>query len=169
MAERTPEFIIGLIGGIIGILAAPGLFIFGALTAEIGGGAAVFGAALVGGILSVIGLAGASVCQESTKDLRSNHARLWIARSLCCTRTMDGSLALHCGWNCSLNSKGETADSPTPIKSAGSLLHYVREAHDVHRAIQQMVLQQLPEISLNSERDFMPYGIASDNCLWSRK
>ena len=50
MAERTPEFIICLTGGILGILAAPGPLIFGALIAAIGGGGAVFGVALVGGI-----------------------------------------------------------------------------------------------------------------------
>ena len=67
MAERTPEFIIGLLGGIIGILAVPGLFLFGAFIAAFGGGAGIFGAAIVGGVLSIIGLIGAAFVRSRPK------------------------------------------------------------------------------------------------------
>ncbi len=62
MAERTAEFILGLLGGVIGLLVVPGLFFLGAILAGFGfgSGAGVLGAAVAGGILSVIALVGAA-------------------------------------------------------------------------------------------------------------
>src|SRR3989337_1493583 len=67
MAERTAEFIIGLVGGIIGILAVPGLLLLGAIVAGLGGSLGIFGAALLGGILSVVGLVGAAFVKSRPK------------------------------------------------------------------------------------------------------
>jgi len=67
LPERTAEFIIGLLGGIIGILAAPGLFFLGAIIAGFGGGVGIFGAPVIGGILSVIGLVGAAFVKSRPK------------------------------------------------------------------------------------------------------
>jgi hypothetical protein len=67
LAERTAEFIIGLLGGIIGLLAAPGLFFLGTLVAAFGGGAGIFGAAVLGGILAIIGLVAAAFVRSRPK------------------------------------------------------------------------------------------------------
>ena len=60
MAERTAEFILGLIGGILGLLAVPGFFFLGGLSAAFGGPATLVGWAIGGGILSAVGLVGAA-------------------------------------------------------------------------------------------------------------
>jgi len=67
MAERTAEFILGLLGGIIGILAVPGLLIMGAVIAGFGGSFGLFGAAILGGILSVVALVGAAFVKSRPK------------------------------------------------------------------------------------------------------
>ena len=67
MTERTAEFIIGILGGIIGILAVPGLLLLGVVVAGLGGTLGVFGAAIVGGILSVFGLIGAAFVKSRSK------------------------------------------------------------------------------------------------------
>jgi len=60
VTERTPEFVLGLIGGIIGIATTPGLFFLGGFVAYLGGPATLLGAAIAGGILSILGLIGAA-------------------------------------------------------------------------------------------------------------
>jgi len=60
VTERTAEFVLGLIGGIFGILVAPGLFFAGGFIAALGGPTTLFGWAIGGGILSIIGLIGAA-------------------------------------------------------------------------------------------------------------
>jgi hypothetical protein len=60
MVERTAEFILGLIGGILGLLAVPGSFFLGGFIAAFGGPATLVGWAIVGGILSAVGLVGAA-------------------------------------------------------------------------------------------------------------
>jgi hypothetical protein len=60
LAERTAEFILGLIGGILGIVVAPGLFFLGGLVGAFGlrSGVTLVGWAVGGVILSIIGLVG---------------------------------------------------------------------------------------------------------------
>jgi amino acid transporter len=62
VAERTAEFVLGLAGGILGLLAAPILFLAGGLLAALGltSGAALIGVSIAGGILSIVGLVGAA-------------------------------------------------------------------------------------------------------------
>jgi len=62
MAERTAEFILGLVGGILGLVAAPILFLAGGILAAFGlsSGVTLVGVSVVGGILSIIGLIGAA-------------------------------------------------------------------------------------------------------------
>ena len=60
MPERTVEFILALIGGILGILAVPGFFFLGGFSVAFGGPATLIGWAIGGGILSAVGLAGAA-------------------------------------------------------------------------------------------------------------
>ena len=59
MAERTAEFILGLIGGIFGIVVAPGLFLLGIALLPWGGGM-YLAPAIGGGVLSILGLIGAA-------------------------------------------------------------------------------------------------------------
>ena len=59
MVERTPELILGLVGGVLGIIAVPSLFILGGLLLPFGGGWIVIAA--IGGLLfSILGLIGAA-------------------------------------------------------------------------------------------------------------
>jgi hypothetical protein len=67
MAERTAEFILGLLGGILGIVVAPSLFLLGAFLLPWGGGM-YFAPAIGGGVLSILGLIGAAFVKS--------HARL---------------------------------------------------------------------------------------------
>jgi len=67
MVERTAEFILGLIGGIIGIIAAPILFFVGAFIAFLGGPGELLGYAFAGGVLSVVGLIGAAFVKSRPK------------------------------------------------------------------------------------------------------
>ncbi len=67
MAERTAEFILGLVGGIFGILSAPGLFLLGGFIAAFGGPATLLGAAVGGALLSIIGLIGAAFVKSHPK------------------------------------------------------------------------------------------------------
>jgi len=60
MVERTAEFILGLVGGILGLLAVPGFFFLGGLSAAFGGPVTLVGWAIGGGILSAVGLVGAA-------------------------------------------------------------------------------------------------------------
>jgi hypothetical protein len=62
LAERTPEFVLGLAGGILGLVAAPILFLAGGILAALGlrSGATLLGISVLGGILSIIGLIGAA-------------------------------------------------------------------------------------------------------------
>lgn len=60
MAERTPELILGLIGGILGIVVAPAFFLLGAFVTAFGGPATLLAWAVGGVILSAIGLIGAA-------------------------------------------------------------------------------------------------------------
>lgn len=62
MAERTPEFVLGLAGGILGLVAAPILFLARGILAALSlrSGATLLGISVLGGILSIIGLIGAA-------------------------------------------------------------------------------------------------------------
>jgi hypothetical protein len=62
MAERTPEFVLGLAGGILGLVAAPILFLAGGILAAFGlsSGVTLVGVSVAGGTLSIIGLTGAA-------------------------------------------------------------------------------------------------------------
>lgn len=69
MAERTPEFVLGLAGGILGLVAAPILFLAGGILAAFGlnSGFTLIGVSAVGGILSIIGLIGAAFVKSHPK------------------------------------------------------------------------------------------------------
>jgi hypothetical protein len=69
MAERTPEFALGLAGGILGLVAAPILFLAGGILAAFGlsSGVTLVGVSVVGGILSIIGLIGAAFVKSHPK------------------------------------------------------------------------------------------------------
>jgi ribosomal protein S27AE len=67
MTERTAEFILGLIGGIFGILAVPGLLFLGAVSRYFGGPDTILMWAVGGGILSIIGLIGAAFVKSRPK------------------------------------------------------------------------------------------------------
>jgi hypothetical protein len=65
--ERATEFILGLIGGILGIFVAPGLFFLGGIVAYLGGGAFLIIAAIGDVVLSIIGLIGVAFVRSHTK------------------------------------------------------------------------------------------------------
>ena len=69
LAERTAEFIIGLIGGILGIVVAPGIFFLGGLIGAFGlrAGMAVAEGAVAGAVLSIIGLVGVAFVKSHPK------------------------------------------------------------------------------------------------------
>ncbi|GEM_PF-987537 len=67
MAERTAEFILGLIGGISGILVAPALYLLGGVWMAFGGPATLVIASIVGGILSILGLIGVAFVKTQPK------------------------------------------------------------------------------------------------------
>lgn len=69
MAERTAEFVLGLAGGILGLVAAPILFLAGGLLAALGltSGATLIGISIGGGILSILGLIGAAFVKSRPK------------------------------------------------------------------------------------------------------
>jgi hypothetical protein len=69
MGERTPEFVLGLAGGILGLVAAPILFLAGGILAAFGlsSGVTLVGVSVVGGILSIIGLIGAAFVKSHPK------------------------------------------------------------------------------------------------------
>jgi len=69
MAERTPEFVLGLAGGILGLVAAPILFLAGGILAAFGlsSGVTLVGVSVVGGILSILGLIGAAFVKSHPK------------------------------------------------------------------------------------------------------
>ena len=62
MVERTAEFILGLIGGILGIVGVAALLFFSAILVALGvsGSGVVAGYAIGGVILSIVGLIGAA-------------------------------------------------------------------------------------------------------------
>jgi len=64
MAERTAEFALGLIGGILGIVVAHGFFFLGAFISAFGGPATVLAWGIGGIIFSVIGLIGAAFAKS---------------------------------------------------------------------------------------------------------
>ncbi len=69
MAERTPEFVLGLAGGILGLVAAPIMFLAGGILAAFGlsSGVTLVGVSVVGGILSIVGLIGAAFVKSHPK------------------------------------------------------------------------------------------------------
>jgi hypothetical protein len=66
--KRTAEFVVGLIGGILGILAGLSGVFFGAVATafEVDGGSMVSGASWIAVALSVLGLIGAAVVKNKT-------------------------------------------------------------------------------------------------------
>lgn len=66
MAERTAEFILGLIGGIFGIIVAPSLFFLGIILLPWGGGM-YLAPAIGGGLLSILGLIGAAFVKSHAR------------------------------------------------------------------------------------------------------
>ncbi|MGZ4032680.1 MAG: DUF4064 domain-containing protein [Tumebacillaceae bacterium] len=66
--KRTAEFVVGLIGGILGILAALSGVFFGAIATalEVDGGNVVSGASWIAVALSVIGIIGAAMVKNKT-------------------------------------------------------------------------------------------------------
>jgi hypothetical protein len=69
VAERTPEFVLGIVGGILGLVAAPILFLAGGILAAFGlsSGSTLLGMSVAGGILSIIGIIGAAFVRSRPK------------------------------------------------------------------------------------------------------
>lgn len=67
MAERTAEFILGLTGGIFGLLVIPGLLFLGSLSVYFEGPGTLIAYAVIGGILSIVGLIGAAFVKSRPK------------------------------------------------------------------------------------------------------
>ena len=139
MAERTAEFVLGLAGGILGLVAAPILFLAGGLLTALGltSGATLIGASVVGGILSIVGLVGAAFVKSRPKMsgvmmLLSALLGLFVVLGFWL-----GALLLLVAGIIALLRKEKHAPAPPPIEtqtkyfcaSCGNYLTYVEQYH----------------------------------------